>query len=320
MVEAFAIQRAFAGASQPRPVMLGVAGDSASGKTALTAGLAEALGPDRVTVICADDYHRYDRTERVGLPFTPLHPDCNYVDILEQDLQLLALGKPILKPVYDHKTGRLMRPELVEPTEFVIVEGLLPLHSRRTRACFDVSVYLDPPEDVRHSWKLARDCRDRGYTPAQVLDELQRREAESEAHVRPQRMHADIVVRFAPIPERGENIDDPLSATLLLRPTLRHPALYCIADTITGKTIHLKLVRDVDNRPVDALHVHAYVPREVAEQVEQAIWAELPVPGAVPTALGSLGGARRSEPLALTQLLLLFHLVGVANTYPRPRA
>ncbi|MGI9063659.1 MAG: phosphoribulokinase [Pseudonocardiaceae bacterium] len=314
MVERFVIQRAFAGAD--RPVMLAVAGDSATGKTTLTAGLAQALGPDRVTVLCADDYHRYDRVERVGLPFTPLHPDCNYIDIMEQHLQLLALGRPILKPVYDHCTGRLARPELVEPTEFVIVEGLLPLHSRRTRACFDVSVYLDPPEDVRRSWKLTRDCRDRGHTPAQVLDELQRREPESEAHVRPQRRHADIIVRFAPIAERGEDIDDPLSATLLLRPTIRHPGLHSIVESLATKAIHLKLVRDVDNRPVDALHIHAYAPREVAEQVERAIWAELVEPGPVPTALGALGDAERSEPLALTQLLLLYHLEGARTSRP----
>ena len=61
-----------------------------------------------------DDYHRYDREERKHLPFTALHPDCNYVAIMEQHLQQLATGQPILKPVYDHATGG-GRPELVEP-------------------------------------------------------------------------------------------------------------------------------------------------------------------------------------------------------------
>ena len=73
---------------------------------------------------------------------------------MEQHLQLLALGRPILKPVYDHSTGQLARPVLVEPREFVIVEGLLPLHTRLARACFDIAVYLDPPEEIRREWKL----------------------------------------------------------------------------------------------------------------------------------------------------------------------
>ena len=88
-----------------RPVMLAIAGDSAAGKTTITRGLVEALGADRCTAVCVDDYHRYDRAERRELPFTPLHPDCNYVQVMEQHLQLLARGQPILKPVYDHHTG-----------------------------------------------------------------------------------------------------------------------------------------------------------------------------------------------------------------------
>jgi phosphoribulokinase len=67
----------------------------------------------------------------------------------------------------------------------VIVEGLLPLHTRLSRACFDIAVYLDPPEDIRRKWKLKRDCAERGYTREQVLAELERREPESDASSAP---------------------------------------------------------------------------------------------------------------------------------------
>src|SRR5215471_9336796 len=127
-----------------RPVMVAIAGDSATGKTTITSGLVRALGPDRCTAVCVDDYHRYNRQERRSLPFTPLHPDCNYINIVEQHLQLLATGHPVLKPIYDHHTGQLARPEYVEPRKFVIVEGLLPLHTELAAACFDVTVYLNP--------------------------------------------------------------------------------------------------------------------------------------------------------------------------------
>ncbi|MGB8201181.1 MAG: zeta toxin family protein [Pseudonocardiaceae bacterium] len=60
-----------------RPVLLAIAGDSAAGKTTLTNGLVKALG-GRCVSVCVDDYHRYDRHERKTLPFTALHPDCNY--------------------------------------------------------------------------------------------------------------------------------------------------------------------------------------------------------------------------------------------------
>ena len=297
-----------------RPIMLAIAGDSGTGKTTITKGLVEALGADRITSVGADDYHKYDRQERKELPFTPLHPECNYIDIMEQHLQHLAMGEPILKPVYDHDTGELGRPEYVEPKEFVIIEGLLPLHTDLSRACFDVTVYLDPPEEIRIAWKLSRDTQKRGYTEDEVREDLKKREPESVEFIRPQRSRADIVVRFAPIEERDETADDPLSATLLLRPTINHPELHNILGDEHNEAMHLKLIRDDDGKPVDAVHIHSYADPKVTKEVEQAIWDELGVEAPVPTSLGKLDSDRRDEPLAITQLLLLYHLIQVEET------
>ena len=296
-----------------RPSMLAIAGDSAAGKTTLTRGLIEALGTDRSTSICVDDYHRYDRQERKDQPVTVLHPDSNYIEIMEQHLQLLAMGEPVLKPVYDHSTGQLTRPELVEPREFVIVEGLLPLHTKLARACFDVCVYLNPPEEIRRDWKVGRDTRERGYTAEQVHAELERREHDSEAFIRPQRASADIVVRFAPIPGRDDPPGTPFSAELLLRHTISHPDLSAILAEGDQHAIHLKLARDEDGRPVDALHVHGYAPGEDSAVAEKAIWAEFGLPATPPESLGLLADGQRSEPLAITQLLLLHHLLEAAR-------
>ncbi len=304
------IQRASrpGGESGARPIMLAIAGDSAAGKTTLTKGIVEALGHERITSICVDDYHRYDREERRSLPFTPLHPDCNYIEVMAQHLQLLARGEPILKPVYNHADGTLGRPVLVEPREFVIVEGLFPLYSKLARACFEATVYLDPPEPIRHAWKVRRDTQKRGYTEAQVLADLEKREPESAEFIRPQRAQADIVVRFSPIKERGEADTDPPSATVLLRPTISHPDLSNIVDDDMRHAMHLKLQRDDDGKPVDALHIHAYAEREDTRKVEEAIWDELDTHDALPESLGIVDG-ERSEPLALTQLILLYHLI-----------
>ena len=293
--------------------MLAIAGDSAAGKTTLTRGLVEALGPERCVSLCTDDYHRYDREERRELPFTALHPDCNYLEIMEQHLQLLATGAPVLKPVYDHSTGQLVRPEIVEPAEFVIVEGLFPLYSKLSRACFDVTVFLDPPEEIRRQWKVDRDTSKRGYGAGQVLEELDRREPESEAHIRPQRANADLVVRFAPIEGRDDPEGTPLSATVMMRPTIDHPDLSGVLAPDLGRAMHLKLDRDRDGRPVEALHVHGYVDREESVAVEKAIWTALGAPDSdTPECLGRVGDGR-SEPLAISQLLLLYQLMEMAR-------
>jgi phosphoribulokinase len=303
------IQRAWRnnGQGPGRPIMLAIAGDSAAGKTTITKGLVKALGPDRITSICVDDYHKYDRVERKTKPFTPLHPDCNYVDVMEQHLQLLALGNPILKPVYNHKDGTLGRPVLVEPREFVIIEGLLPLYSKLTRACFDVSVYLDPPEPIRYEWKIKRDTQKRGYTEQAVREDLEKREPESAAFIRPQRSAADIVMRFDRIQGRDKP-DDPLSASLLLRPTIPHPDLANILTEEHRAAMHLKLMRDDDGKPVDALHIHSYADRETTRDVEQAIWKQLGIDDPIPESLGVIEDGLRSEPLAISQLILLYHL------------
>lgn len=289
--------------------MLAIVGDSAAGKTTLTKGLVRALGQERITSVCVDDYHRYDREERRHLGVTPLHPDANYVAVMEQHLQLLSRGEPILKPVYDHSNGTLGRPVLVEPAEFVIVEGLLALSTKVARACFDLTVYLDPPEPVRTMWKVRRDVAERGYDEAQVRREIAARREDAEIHIRPQRSVADVVVRFSPIPERGESLDAPLSCTMLLRGTVDHPDLHEVITDDTRQAVHLKLERDEDGRPVEALHIHAYAPRHLTAVVEERIWSRLEGTMPLPDCLGALSDGGRSEPLALAQLILLYHLV-----------
>ncbi|CAN5895925.1 phosphoribulokinase [soil metagenome] len=304
------MQRAVpSGGSSRRPRMLAIAGDSAAGKTTLTRGIVEALGDDRCTAVCIDDYHCYDREERKAVPFSPLHPACNYVAIMEQHLQLLATGQPILKPVYDHSNGSLARPELVEPADYVIGEGLLPLHTRLSRACFDLSVYVDPPEDVRRVWKVERDTAERGYGEEEVLASLEQREPDSEAYIRPQRSTADMVVRFGPIEGRDDPPGTQLSATLLLR-SVSHPDLSVVlADTAPGAPMHLKMLRDDDGRPVDALHIHGYAPASETALVKKLIWDSLDVDAPLPPSLGRLGSGQVSEPLAITQLILVHQLL-----------
>jgi phosphoribulokinase len=294
--------------------MLGVVGDSATGKTTLTAGIAKILGKDRVTTICTDDYHKYDRVERKELPFTPLHPDCNYMDIIEQHLKLLADGEPILKPIYNHSHGTLDRPVLVTPEEYMVVEGLFGFYTKPMRDCFDVKVFLDPPEDVRRAWKIKRDVGKRNYTEEQVDADLAKREPESEAYIRPQRAHADIVVRFYP---PGPDLDVDAShynVKLVLRPTLPHPYLAEIASaTRTAKyePIRFSLARD-RGQPVDVLEIDGTVPDEVAASAEQIIWEKMHKDGKLDAnAIGLFAEGdqqRVSGPLGLTQLLIVFQL------------
>ncbi|MGQ0605046.1 MAG: phosphoribulokinase [Anaerolineales bacterium] len=295
-----------------RPIILAIVGDSAAGKSTLTQGLVNILGPERVIVVCTDDYHKYDRRERAKLGITPLHPDCNYLDVMELHLERLHYGQPFLKPVYDHANGTLVRPDYIRPRQFVIVEGLLGFHSAVMRQFYDVKVFLDPPEDLRQVWKIKRDTSKRGYTAEQVLAELKKREPDSRDFIRPQREHADIVVSFYPPAGVAPEAAGPnLNVRLVLRPTIPHPDLtYLCEDGNTG--MRLELGRD-SGRPVDFLDIDGSVDSEHAAQLEAAIWQHLPDLRSVhEDQFGDYqdrAEVRHSHPLALTQLLLTYHLL-----------
>jgi phosphoribulokinase len=287
-----------------RPIILGVVGDSGAGKTTITRGLVGILGEDQVTAVATDDYHRYDRAQRAELGITPLHPDCNYVDIISQHLRLLRDGEPILKPVYQHADGTFGPPVYVRPKPFTVVEGLLGYHSETMRGCYDVRVYLAPPEELRRKWKVQRDCSRRGYTTDQVLAELDRREPDSAQFIRPQERHADMVVSFQ---EGHRRASGELDAELLLRDSLPHPDLSpLVGGSERGITIE---ERDSERR----LTIAGDIEPAQAAGVEEAIWEKLHFASHLRSErLGEFtvgDHVRRSESLAVVQLLILYHVV-----------
>jgi phosphoribulokinase len=288
----------------PRPTILGVVGDSAAGKTTLTRGLVRILGEDKVTHVCTDDYHRYDRKQRAERDITPLDPECNYVDVMSQDLCHLRAGAAILKPVYRHADGTFGPPVYVGPKTFTVIEGLLGYHTPEMRDVYDVRVFLAPPEDLRRKWKVDRDCSRRGYTTDQVLAELDRRDHDSAAYIRPQERYADLVVSFMP----GDT-DEPerLAAELLLREGLPHPDLSpFIGNGRKGITL---LERGADRH----VRIPGDIERERAAELEEAIWDRLHFASHLRAQrLGefTIGTElHRSESLALVQLLILYHVV-----------
>jgi len=290
----------------PRPIMLSIAGDSGSGKTTITRGVVRVLGDEKVTHFCADDYHRYDRRQRAERGITPLDPQCNYLDVLTCDIGHLRHNQAILKPVYRHADGTFGPPVYMSPARFVIAEGLLISHTAELRDMFDIRVYLNPPEEVRRRWKVSRDCSRRGYSTDQVLKELDRREPDSEAYIRPQRHYADIVVSFMPgqSPDPGQ-----LDAHLFLRDSLPHPDLTgVVGDGADADDLTL-----TEHPGEQELRIPGTISAGRAVELEEAIWDRMQFASHLRTQrLGEFtigSDLHRSEALGLSQLLLLYHLV-----------
>ena len=301
-----------------RPIILGIVGDSASGKTTLSHGIAKILGPERCTVICTDDYHSLDRRERELSGTSALNPKANYIDILEQHLRLLRSGQPILKPVYNHKTGTLDRPEYVAPNDYVITEGLLGYSTRAMRDCQDVKIYLHPEEELRIRWKIQRDTHKRGYSEAKVRSILEKRSNDSTQFIDPQRKYADIIIRFQNPPNSSGDVDKHLDVRQILRPTLPHPDFVPILQAMGDSHLNIELTR-YDNKPVDVLEIDGEISDQRAERIEDYLWTLIPEAGHLrdnteqsPDNVGAIenqDGIIMSHPLALTQLLVAYHVV-----------
>ena len=299
-----------------RPIVLSIVGDSAAGKTTLARGIAGILGTDRVLALCTDDYHRFDRTERSQNGLSALDPEANYINIVEQHLQMLREGKPVLKPVYNHDGGTLDRPVYVEPRDYIIVEGLLGYTTRALRDCYDVKVYLEPAEDLRVKWKVQRDTAKRGYTEAQVRQSLEKRATDSLEFIEPQRTFADMVVRFFPPEDNTEETGAHLNVRHTLRPTLPHPDLTPILEAGAKKGLRLELARDVDGKPVDVLEIAGDVDDKRAGAMEDLLWKLIPEAAHLRDNVGSFYDENNelatSHPLALSQLMITYHIVKAA--------
>jgi len=224
------------------PVVIGVAADSGCGKSTFMRRLTSIFGgecklldigretntlvSDTTTVICLDDYHKWDRTGRKSNPEWPegisaLHEACQKWDKMAADVTDLKAGKTVVKPIYNHITGELDPDEEVSPTPIMIFEGLHPMYDERVNEARDLTVYLDITDDVKFAWKAQRDIAERGATMEEVQAAIDGRKPDFKAYVEPQKAKADIIVQVL----FSDLIDDPtgkfLKVKLIMKNSLK---------------------------------------------------------------------------------------------------
>ncbi|MEG3435788.1 phosphoribulokinase [Pannus brasiliensis CCIBt3594] len=196
-----------------RVVLIGVAGDSGCGKSTFLRRLTDLFGAEFMTVICLDDYHCLDRVQRKVQGVTALNPKANNFDLMYEQIKALKEGQAINKPIYNHETGMIDPPEIIEPNKVIVIEGLHPLYDERVRSLLDFSVYLDISDEVKINWKIQRDMAERGHTYEDVLAAINSRKPDFSAYIDPQREFADVVIQVLPT----QLLDDHESKLLRVR-------------------------------------------------------------------------------------------------------
>lgn len=186
-----------------KPLVLGIAGGSGSGKTTIALAIVEALGAAAVR-IDHDSYYR-DQShlpleEREQINYD--HPDALDNELLRAHLVALKRGEAIEKPQYDFRMHTRLAASLpIEPAPVVVVEGILTLAVPQLRDQMTIKIFVDTDADIRLMRRIRRDLEQRGRTFASVRAQYYRTVRPMHtAYVEPSKRFADVI-----IPEGGEN-------------------------------------------------------------------------------------------------------------------
>lgn len=200
-----------------RPLVIGIAGGTGSGKTTLTRELIKHF-PTRVSVVYHDNYYkRHDDLtyeERAALNYDAPEAFDNHLMISQ--LKELIAGQPIECPVYDYTVhNRSGETITVEPAPVIIVEGILIYCFPELCKLFDIKLFVDTDADVRILRRVKRDVMERGRTLESVESQyLNTVKPMHELHVEPSKRQADII-----IPEGGRNF---VALDMLIKRVERH--------------------------------------------------------------------------------------------------
>lgn len=187
-----------------KPIIIGVAGGTGSGKTTVASRILDRVGAEHIMYIAHDAYYRdlSHLPERLRTQVNFDHPDALETELLVEHLRRLLDGQPVEIPIYDFTSHtRTDRTRRVEVAPVVIVEGILVFVEPDLRRLFDVKIYIDTDADVRFIRRLRRDIEERGRSVESVCEQyLSTVRPMHLEFVEPSKRYADVI-----IPEGGFN-------------------------------------------------------------------------------------------------------------------
>ncbi len=176
--------------------VIGICGDSGTGKSTLQDSLGRMFSPKNFLRIEGDGDHKWERGDRNWETYTHLNPQANYLYRQAMDIRRLKNGESIKRVEYDHNTGHFTAKRTVHPCRFISISGLLIFYLPQLRNSVDLKIYTEADEELRLLWKMGRDTAKRGHTREEILRQIQSRYEDARRYIYPQKEFADIVIRY----------------------------------------------------------------------------------------------------------------------------
>lgn len=187
-----------------RPMLIGIAGGTGSGKTSVAREITKNIAPENIIIIEQDNYYKdqihLTMEQRVLTNYD--HPNAFDMDLLHSHLTQLLNRQAVDKPIYNFSEHtRALHTERVEPRQVIILEGILVLEDSRLRDLMDIKIFVDTDADVRIIRRIVRDIEERGRSITSVVDQyLNVVRPMHMQFIEPTKKYADLI-----IPEGGKN-------------------------------------------------------------------------------------------------------------------
>lgn len=188
----------------PKPLVIGLAGGTGSGKTTVAAALAQSAGRNNLIRLPQDAYYRAQHAipREVRALTNYDEPSAFDTELLIEHTDALIRGEGVARPVYDFtQDNRAAETVRLEPAPVILLEGILVLHDPALRERMTLKVFVDAPPDERFIRRLERDVKERGRTAESVIEQYRRTvKPMHDLFTEPTKAHANLV-----FPEGGDN-------------------------------------------------------------------------------------------------------------------
>ncbi len=256
-----------------KPLLIGIGGDSSTGKHSLYELLKKLLGENFCVPVFGDNFHKWERGNENWKEYTHLNP---YGNKLHQGIDVavsLKEGNMVELSEYDHKTGKFTDPKAVESNKYVFFVGLHPFYLKRMRDLIDIKIFMNTDEQLRQFWKIQRDVAKRGYDKSKVIEQISSRADDRDKFILPQKSFADLVVNYCPLEEINLNEIDKDSE-------IKIKVKYILENSIDlDKLVHLlenvKSLLVYHNHMEDLTHQELHISGEIGENEVSNIFQEL---------------------------------------------